>query len=769
MEKAVQRMSGTEQLARDMNIFGVRHLSPASAHHVLAYLERIAPKLILLEGPSDANDRIAPIAGEKVKPPIALLGYTTESPVHTVMYPFASYSPEYQAIRWAHRNACEVRFCDLPISAVISPRGEKKEGDSADENASDYSKIPSLFYTRTAQLAGEPDYESFWERHFEHCAATDSFIEKINILSQTMRDCLDRDDAHNALRESFMKRKYCEAIQEGFAAEEIVVITGAYHVSGLLKTPPLSEEGLNALAHTPVKMTLMPYSYYRLSAQSGYGAGNKAPAYFQLMWDCLQANDMEKLPSLYLSTLGETTRKSGSLNSTASVIEAVRLSNTLAAMHEGAHPTLKDLHDSAVCLLGAGELPALSQAFARVDVGTEIGELPEGISQTPVQDDMLRQLKRLKLERYKSTVAQDVKLDLRENRQVKSREAAFIDRHRSVFFHRLLLLNISFARFIAQHDASAWSESWVLQWTPETEIEIVETTLKGETIENAAAFVLKEQLEAATGILDVAKLIRKAFVCSLLAEVPNAVARLQTLCVDGNNFTEAAFTAWEIANTIQYRDIREIDTSLLTPILQQVFLRAALILFEGAACDDEASKEFLSAMDKMHQVSQEQNEWVNDALWIAKLRELADSDTRNAKISGAATAILMERNAISDEMLKAEVSKRLSYGVPGDLAASWFEGLSTRNRYVLLSRMNLWTQLDEYIRSLDEEQFKRALVFLRRAFADFDPREKNSIIEILGDLWGMDQGHLGEYLQESLSDDEQEQLIAINDFDFDDL
>ena len=308
-----------------------------------------------------------------------------------------------------------------------------------------------------------------------------------------------------------------------------------------------------------------------------------------------------------------------------------------------------------------------------------------------------------------------------------------------------------------------------MQWTPETEIEIVETTLKGETIENAAAFVLKEQLEAATGILDVAKLIRKAFVCSLLAEVPNAVARLQTLCVDGNNFTEAAFTAWEIANTIQYRDIREIDTSLLTPILQQVFLRAVLILFEGAACDDEASKEFLSAMDKMHHVSQEQNEWVNDALWIAKLRELADSDTRNAKISGAATAILMERNAISDERLKAEVSKRLSYGVPGDLAASWFEGLSTRNRYVLLSRMNLWTQLDEYIRSLDEEQFKRALVFLRRAFADFDPREKNSIIEILGDLWGMDQGHLGEYLQESLSDDEQEQLIAINDFDFDDL
>lgn len=769
MAKTVQRMSGSERLARDLNIFGVRHLSPASAHHLLAYLERIKPELILLEGPSDGNDWIVHMAAEKVKTPIALLGYTTESPVRTVLYPFASYSPEYQAIRWARRNSREIRFCDLPISAVIHSRSETNPGQAEDENASDYSKIPSLFYMRTARLAGEPDYESFWERHFEHCSVTDSFIEKINILSETMRDCLDRDDAHNALRESFMKRKFCDAIQEGFAAEKIVVITGAYHVSGLLKTAPLSDESLGALPHTLVKMTLMPYSYYRLSAQSGYGAGNKAPAYFQQMWDCLQASDLERLPALYLSSLGDITRKNGNLNSTANVIEAVRLSNTLAAMHEGGHPTLKDLHDAAICLLGGGELPAVSEAFARIDVGTEIGELPEGISQTPVQEDMYRQLKRLKLEKYKSTVAQDVRLDLRENRQVKSQEAAFIGLHRSIFFHRLLLLSISFARLSEQRDASAWSESWFLQWTPETEIEIVETTLKGETIENAAAFILKEQLDASNGILEVARLIRKAFVCSLLSEVPNAVARLQALCVDGNNFAEVAFTAWEISNTIKYRDVREVDTSFLIPILQQVFLRAALIMFDGATCDDEASKEFISAMDKMHAVSQEQHEWVNDALWLGKLKELSDSDNRNAKISGVATAILMERNEISDEVLKTEVSKRLSYGVPGDLAASWFEGLSTRNHYVLLSRINLWTQLDEYIQSLDEDEFKRALVFLRRAFAEFDPREKNSIIEILGDLWNIDQGHLGEYLQDSLSEEEQEQLMTLNDFDFGDL
>ena len=44
-----------------------------------------------------------------------------------------------------------------------------------------------------------------------------------------------------------------------------------------------------------------------------------------------------------------------------------------------------------------------------------------------------------------------------------------------------------------------------------------------------------------------------------------------------------------------------------------------------------------------------------------------------------------------------------------------------RNRYGLLSRMSLWEQLNDYINALEDEEFKRALVFLRRAFSTFSP------------------------------------------------
>ena len=40
--------------------------------------------------------------------------------------------------------------------------------------------------------------------------------------------------------------------------------------------------------------TLMPYSYYRLTTRSGYGAGNKAPAYFELLWESMNGKGLSE-------------------------------------------------------------------------------------------------------------------------------------------------------------------------------------------------------------------------------------------------------------------------------------------------------------------------------------------------------------------------------------------------------------------------------------------------------------------------------------------
>src|SRR5205823_10665372 len=245
---------------------------------------------------------------------------------------------------------------------------------------------------------------------------------------------------------AYMRRRIDEVIADGLNPDRIVAVVGAFHAPALgVDLPAMTDPELGLLKRRSSKLTLMPYSYFKLSTQSGYGAGNHAPRYFELLWNSLQRHELRELPGEYLSHVARHLRAHGTHRSTAEVIEGVRLARTLAALQDGAAPTLRDLRDAAVTLIGQGQALVVRDALAEIDIGSAIGELPRGVSQTSIQADFDRQLARLKLEKYRTTIAQDVKLDLRENRRVASAESAFLDLHRSSFFHRLRMLGVTFA------------------------------------------------------------------------------------------------------------------------------------------------------------------------------------------------------------------------------------------------------------------------------------------------------------------------------------
>ncbi|MDF2720287.1 MAG: hypothetical protein K0R28_7212, partial [Paenibacillus sp.] len=499
MEKPVPRMLGDEQVSFDQpfRVFGIRHLSPAGAYHLLAYLDEVKPTAVLVEGPSDAGSYITQLTAKGVVPPVALLAYTDRLPVRTILYPFADYSPEYQAFVWAVRNGAHAEFIDLPTETSLAlyerkrkfPEAEEQDDAAGRERAdrSMYAAEQGRLYSGIAEQSGEPDYEAFWERRFEHNLHKGAYRKAVSQFSAQMRRATEslewtlapEEAAYNDIREAYMRRRIRETIDAGHSPDRVVVVTGAHHASALdFRLPVMSDAEAAALPRTSTRLTLMPYSYYKLSTHSGYGAGNVAPAYFELLWRCLRQNDLSKLPSLYFSHAVAHLREQGTFRSTAALIEAVRMAEALAALHDGSQPTWRDLQDAAVVCLGFGELSVIAEALARTNVGTAIGRLPEGVSQTPVQDDLNRELKRLKLEKYKSAVANSLELDLRENRRVQSEEAAYLDLNRSVLLHRLELLGVGFAKKQGvRRQSASWAEQWVLQWTPEAEIQTVESTL----------------------------------------------------------------------------------------------------------------------------------------------------------------------------------------------------------------------------------------------------------------------------------------------------
>ncbi len=786
MAQSVQRLQGAERLnGEQVRVFGVRHLSPAGAYHLRTYLDEIKPTAVLVEGPSDANAFIGQLTKSGVKPPVALLAYTGSLPVRTLLFPLAAYSPEYQAFVWANKRGVPCEFIDLPTDRSLALLGLREKGgeDDVEEDAVEKRRAHAgwqhSLYESIAELADEPDYEAYWERHYEHAGSQGAYHQAIHAFSASMRELTEAEErtsapqelAYNELREAFMRRRICEVMAAGHEPNRIVVIVGAHHASAVdLSLPAMTDAELGKLPSVPTSLTLMPYTYYKLSSHSGYGAGNQAPAYYQLFWECLTGGKSDELPTIYMTRLATLLREAGTYRSTASVIEAVRMSEALASLKGGSRPTWKDLRDAAVVCLGNGDYAVIAEALARIDVGTEIGKLPEGVSQTPIQDDLNRELKRLKLEKYKTAVAQDLELDLRENRRVKSEEAAYLDLNRSVLLHRLEILGIGFARKQAVHQESAsWAERWVLQWTPEAEIQAVESTLKGETIQIAAAYVIHERLQQCENLAEAAKLIRVSCECRLVEAMGESTRALQELATEAGNFEQIAGAAFELSALVRYGSVRRLETESLVPLLKQLFLRGALLLVDSANCNDDAARGMAAAIQQLHAVAQEHYEEVDEAQWRTRLRELATRDDRNAKLSGFAFAILLERDEISADECSQEVSRRLSPGVPADLGAGWFEGLSMRNRYALLSRAALWEQLDLYVQSLEDEPFYRSLVFLRRAFADFEPRERASVTELLGDLWGAGAEQTSEELLQPLGEEEKKKLDELNEFDFGDL
>ena len=735
--------------------FGVRHLSPAAAFQLRKALDDAKPELVLVEGPSDLNDQMKWLCHPETRFPAAILAYTKAAPVRTILYPLAIYSPEVQAILWAKEHKVSCRFMDLPSSVFLAMQEEKQE---------DEPRATESVYEKLEILTGE-EHDTFWERNFEQFS---DYHTACNTFGAEL--CASGPvEAENTVREAHMVRVIRDAMESGIPEEKIFCVCGAYHVEGLKTAAPMDDATFESLPKADSTATLMPYSYYRLSTRSGYGAGNRAPAYFQILWEALNGEGYETAAGAYLVRLANAHRAAGNIVSSAEVIEALRLAQTLCQMRGSQYPCLQDLKDAAITAMGHGNYSELAVAFADTEIGTAIGYLPEGVVRTSVQEDFYRQIKKLKLERFRTGQTQRLDLDLREKLTVKSQEAALLDLNRSIFLHRLRLLGIHFAIPVRSHQDSAnWGEYWDLRWTPETEIEIVESSLLGDTIDGAVAFALKERADQAASIDQAAEIFREAFLCGMPEAAAHALSVLQGLSVDSAALTQIAATAQDLSLVIRYGDLRRFDAEPVIPLVCQLYLRACLTMEDACNCDIQTAPAINQAMDQINAL-QLNHDFLEVDPWLRLLERISDRDDLNTRCSGFAMAILLERGAASEELLSREVSRRLSPGVPAELGAGWFEGLAGKNRYALIARMSLWRNLSDYLDSLDDRTFRRALVFLRRAFTEFTPNEKNDIAENLAEIWDIHPQQAAELLMREATQEEQDILHELDEFDFDDI
>ncbi len=768
----IGRTSGVP-LAR---LLGVRHLSPLAALHLDRLFDELKPTAVLIEGPADALERMKRLIHPRTRPPVTLLAYTKQRPVRSILYPLAAYSPEWAALSWAVKHETLVQFIDLPAEVTLammeapatdeasrgrqppdSPTNRKNPG--ADAPGSPVAE-PFNAWKEIPRLTGDPDYETWWERHFEHTREPAAYFESIQELGRGLRDLTPpAQTGRDPLREAHMRRCIRDVLKQGHDPEKVVVVCGAMHVPALTDAdPPLSDEELAALPRIDTLLTLMPYSYPRLSSLSGYGAGNHAPLYFQRLYERHKANEPERLPEHFLSELAQAMRQSGQVRSSADVIEAVRLANALAAINQGVAPTLRDLRDAAMTCLGQGEFERIRPHLAKMEVGDEVGRLPPDVGQTALQEDFEYQLDRLKLAEFKRDSARTMHLDLRE-KPASSADEALLDRNRSAFLHRLVLFEVPFPEPTQEEEAGGpatpvpWQteseadalrlrgetagtfrERWKLRWTPECDIRLAESSMIGDTVEAVAAQHLHDAVAECQKVGATADIVRQAVLCQLTDALVLARERLQALAVEDSNLPDLARAVQCLGDVIRYGGVRKVDPEPFKPLLFQLFLRATLQLSHDCHCQADAAPALRDSIVTLDQIAGEHPLHVDGDRWKRELDLVARSDSVQSYLAGFVTTLLLSQGRFKEDELATEVHRRLSPATDLPASVAWLEGLLAGNRQALFAHLVLWRQLDLFLTALDDEEFHHALVPLRRTFGALNGAEVRRVIDNLAEI-----------------------------------
>lgn len=698
----------------DIHLLGIRHHGPGSCRNLIRELERIRPDLILLEGPAEAEALMPAISDGQMQPPVALLGYQPDAPHNAVFYPFADFSPEWQALRYALRENVELRFFDLPLAHSLAFETVKKDGDAPEETTGDAIENPGDPFDLLAEAAGYSDGESWWDMNIEQRRDNTGVFEAVREAVTALREALPgHTSRRDLIREAWMRRMIRAAQKESF--RRIAVVCGAWHVAALENMPKVKgdNEILKGLPKVKAECTWIPWTYDRLTFRSGYGAGIDSPGWYHYLW-----HHPEDDRTLWVGHIAALLREKGMDISVAHVIETVRLAQATAALRGMPAPTLEEYNEAVTAVMGFGDDILLQLIRKSLIVGNRLGKVPDSVPKVPLLTDVERLQKRLRVP-FTAEI-KEMTLDLRKE----------TDLNRSLFFHRLSLLDIDWAKQETAVGKGTFKEKWSLFHKPEQIVGIIERAVWGNTVEEAVQKYIADRMTHITRIPELTELLDRVIPANLPELVEAMTIRLDRLSAASSDIVEMMEAVPGLVSIVRYGDVRNLDFSKVGNMLRTMVAR---ILAGGLlVCiniDEEAAGallEHLAATD--YAVSTLEDEDLN-GMWQGFVQQIRDSSGAHPLLSGYAARILYDKGRISREEMRDTLGFYSSVGnAPSDMAY-WFEGFLRSSGSVLLLDDKLWQLVNSWLCGLSEDTFIELLPVIRRTFSNFSMAERRKLGE----------------------------------------
>ena len=710
------------------HLLGIRHHGPGSAKNVKAFLEELKPDIVLIEGPPEADAILHFTDDTELKPPVAILCYQPDNPQRSVFYPFATFSPEWQAILYARKNKIHVRFFDLPISNQLAIDKEKVEETKKDEDetnplsinnatgeiAKEEIEIKADPIAYLSEAAGYEDSEQWWEQMFKHRHNSEQVFDAVSEAMQVLREQLpSREDKLEQLREAHMRKMIRQAEKEMF--QNIVVVCGAWHVPALLSRSQQKEDNevLKNLPKVKIDCTWIPWTYNRLSYRSGYGAGIPSPGWYEHVWNTPLDDG-----TIWMTKVAHLFRKHDMDTSVAHVIEAVRLAESLAALRGFSKAGLEELNEATLSVLCNGEEVLLKLIHDELIVGNTLGEVPSATPKPPLQVDIEKWQKKLRLP--PTADFKDYSLDLRKES----------DLERSILLHRLQLLNIRWGEPQNVSGKGTFKEQWRLQWNPEFSIDMIEKGSWGNTVEEAASKYVSDVAKKATSLLQVSQLLQQTLPAELHDAVDVLIQQINNLAAASGDVLQLMDAVPPLVTVSRYGNVRRTDADLVMSILDGMITRICIGLPNAvSAIDEDAAQKLLDSVYILHDAVNTLQHQATVTQWQQALQNIANSPVTSPVIAGYATRLLVDYKLLEgDELVKSFHFRMSRTSLPG-ISAAWLEGFLKGSGTILLLDETLWNVVNNWVSALDDDAFMQVLPLLRRAFSHFSQPERRKIGE----------------------------------------
>ena len=762
-----------------LHLLGIRHHGPGSARSVAAALDAADPAVVLIEGPPDADAMIAFAASADMVPPVALLVHDEADPAQSSFYPFATYSPEWQAMRWALARGRPCRFIDLPTSNQLAIRAERLAALEAevkaaaeavdampepepapavavevppetaapapDDTAAEVQSVRRDPLGYLAEIAGYEDGEAWWNALVEQGglggAEQDKSAPTIFVaIESAMAELRAHVDAQPCVselelvsenrREAHMRLAIAATLRETDGV--IAVVCGAWHVPALRRKVPQAEDRalLKGLPRTKVVATWVPWTDTRLASASGYGAGVASPGWYAHLWAEFQRPQSQQsgadlsarvFTARWQSRVAALLRQNGRATSTAAVIEATRLAETLAALRDLALPGLDEMREATLATLLYGEAAPWKLIETELVIGRAVGEIDDGVPQMPLAADLARLQKKLKMK--PEALDRELSLDLRSDTGLA----------KSLLLHRLHLIKLPWGRLLgAGSSRGTFRENWMLRWDPEFSVRLAEALVHGTTVELAAGNAAVAAAHASKTLAGVSEAVRGCLLAGLDEAARATIAVLQAQAAMTSDIGSLAEAIPPLTTILRYGTAREMPADelrlLVTSLTQAV--SAGLVY----ACRSLQPPEAASLRTRLAELNRAipliESEPVTGE-WLRALRGVAGDPTGHPLLRGLAVRALYDAGTLDVEATGDHLSRALSRAVPPLEAGQWLEGFLGQSGEILLHDGPLRGAIDAWLTPLSEDDFVALLPMLRRAFSSMDRTQRRRLLDEL--------------------------------------